>query len=122
MPRVVHFILNADSPKRAIKFYEKAFGWSFDKWAGPMDYWNILTGDKSEPGIDGGLVKRQNPDTRVENVIDVRSVDEYIEKVESAGGKMISPKTPIPGVGFIAWFKDTEGNVLGIMEEDESAK
>ena len=61
MPRVVHFELSADDPERAIKFYENAFGWKTEKWAGPMDYWLIMTGPEDEPGIDGGLSKREGP-------------------------------------------------------------
>ena len=26
------------------------------------------------------------------------------------------PKTPVPGMGWFAWLKDTEGNVLGVWE------
>jgi predicted enzyme related to lactoylglutathione lyase len=115
-------MLNADKPERAIKFYEKVFGWEITKWEGPFEYWNVKTGKDDEPGIDGGLVKRMKPGDRVENVIDVASVDEYIKKVEKNNGTMISPKTPIIGVGYLAWFKDTEGNVFGIMETDETAK
>ncbi len=123
MPRVVHFLVNADSPERAKKFYEKTFGWKFDKWEGPFDYWNIRTGDEKEPGIDGGLLKRQDPNSGIENVIEVSSVDSYMEGVKENMGTLLSPKKiPIPGVGYIAWFKDTEGNILGIMETDETAK
>jgi predicted enzyme related to lactoylglutathione lyase len=52
----------------------------------------------------------------------VESVDETIKKIEKSGGDILKPKSPIPGVGYYAFFKDTEGNRLGIMEEDEDAK
>jgi uncharacterized protein len=32
------------------------------------------------------------------------------------------PKMPIPGVGWLAYIKDTEGNILGMMQPDPSAK
>lgn len=122
MARVFHFMVNADNPQRAMKFYEKAFGWKFEKWEGPMDYWDIKTGHENERGIDGGLIKRTDPKSKIENVIAVPSVDEYMKKIKENKGTLISQKLPIPDVGYIAWFKDTEGNILGIMEEDKSAK
>ena len=55
MPRPVHFEIPAENPQRAMQFYETLFGWKFQKWDGPMDYWIITTGQPGEPGIDGGL-------------------------------------------------------------------
>lgn len=122
MPRIIHFDLPADDPKRAIRFYEKVFGWKIEKWKGPIDYWLIMTGDKEEPGIDGGLAKREEPDEGIVNTLDVPSVDEFIEKVKKNGGKIVREKHPVPGVGYMATIADTEGNLFGIMEEDPSAK
>ena len=52
MPRIIHFDLPADDPVRAQKFYAEIFGWKFDKWNGPMEYWMIKTGDEKNPGIN----------------------------------------------------------------------
>ncbi len=122
LPKVVHFEINVDDPKRAIKFYEKTFGWEFTKWEGPMNYWLIKTGEDSEQGINGGLMKRQEPEASVQNAIDVSSVDEYINKIEAYGGKIYAPKMPIPGVGWVAGFMDTEGNKFTIIQSDETVK
>ena len=59
MSRVIHFEIHAEDPARAVKFYEAAFGWKFQKREGPQDYWLIRTGDPSERGIDGGMIPRQ---------------------------------------------------------------
>ena len=40
--RIVHFELPADDPARCIKFYERAFGWRFEKWDGPMEYLSLI--------------------------------------------------------------------------------
>ena len=120
MKRVVHFEINADDPERAANFYEKVFNWKISKWDGPMDYWLITTGGKNEPGIDGAITKRENPGATVQNTIDVPSVDEYIKKIEENGGTIVSPKVDIPGVGFVAYFKDTAGNLFGIIEGNMS--
>ena len=75
MPRVVHFELPADDPERAVKFYEKAFGWNLMKWDGPMEYWLVSTGDAEAPGIDGGLSRRRFPGEGMSLTVDVESVD-----------------------------------------------
>jgi hypothetical protein len=122
LPRVVHFEIDANNPERAVKFYEGIFGWKFDKWAGPMEYWLITTGKQGDPGIDGGLSRRTDAQPSTVNTIDVPSVDEYVKKVIENGGTIIRPKAPVPGVGWLAYFKDPEGNVFGMMQSDESAK
>ncbi len=103
-------------------FYEKVFGWKIVKWEGPIEYWLITTGKEDEPGIDGGLTRRTEPETSTINTIDVPSVDEYIKKVQDNGGTIVTPKHAIPGVGWAVAFKDPEGNMFGLMEEDESAQ
>jgi predicted enzyme related to lactoylglutathione lyase len=122
MPRVVHFEIDAKKPERAVKFYEKVFGWKIKKWEGPVEYYLISTGKETEPGIDGGLSRRTESEPSTVNTIDVSSVDEFIKKVEANGGKIIRPKRAVIGVGYMAYFEDPEGNVFGIMESDESAK
>jgi len=120
LPRVIHFEIEAEKPEKLIQFYEKVFSWKIEKWAGPMDYWMIMTG-KNEPGIDGGLLKR-NETAQPVNTIGVSSIDKYLKKIEENKGTIIVPKKAIPGVGWTALFKDPEGNTFGLMEEDSTAK
>lgn len=122
MKRVVHFDIGADNPERAVKFYTNVFDWSVQKWEGPTDYWLVTTGPENEPGINGGIAKRNRPQETTTNTIEVPSVDEFLEKVKEAGGKIITPKTPIQGVGYFVLCQDTEGNPFGLMEEDPEAK
>lgn len=122
MPRVVHFEINVDDPERAIKFYRDVFEWEIKKWEGPIEYWLITTGPEDQPGIDGGLMRREDPSWATINTIDVPSVDDFLKKITEAGGKVITPKTAVPGVGYMAYCQDTEGNTFGIMQEDPSAK
>jgi len=122
MPRIIHFDIPADDPARAQKFYQDVFGWKFDKWNGPMEYWMAKTGDDKQPGINGGLAKRMPGQAGVTNTIDVPSVDEFAKKIQSKGGKVIVPKMAIPGVGYFAQCLDTEGNIFGIIQMDENAK
>ncbi len=121
MSRVVHFEINADNPERATRFYAKVFGWKIENLGGPVDYWLATTGAEGEPGINGAIKYRTDNQTTV-NTIGVSSVDEAVKTIEKAGGKMIQPKMPIPGVGYFAYCQDTEGNVFGVMQDDPTAK
>jgi predicted enzyme related to lactoylglutathione lyase len=122
MSRVIHFEIPATEPERAAAFYGKAFGWKFDKWPGPMEYWMVTTGKESEPGINGGMMKKPGGIASTTNTIGVGSVDDAVASVLKAGGKNIMPKTPIPTVGYFAYCEDTEGNVFGVMQADPNAK
>ena len=122
MGRVIHFEIPADNPQRAIDFYSKVFQWQFQKWDGPTDYWMVSTGPGGEPGINGGMMPRPHPQTAICNTIAVQSVDEAIKQVEGAGGKIVAPKMPIPGVGWFAYATDPEGNQFGMMQNDPAAK
>jgi uncharacterized protein len=121
MPRVVHFEVSADDPERAAAFYEKVFGWEFHKWGGPQDYWVIKTGPEDEPGINGGMFLRKGPVGHV-NSIDVPSVDDFAAKIEASGGTVVVPKMAVPGVGWLAYAKDTEESIFGIFQPDPAAK
>jgi predicted enzyme related to lactoylglutathione lyase len=122
MPKIIHFEINADNIDRVINFYKKTFNWNIEKWEGPVDYWNIEAGNEDENGINGGIQKREEKGDQIFNYIGVSSVDKYAKVIEKNGGKLVSPKITVPGVGHFYMFKDTEGNKLGIMQEDEDAK
>ena len=122
MPRVIHFEYHCDDVDRAVKFYSEVFGWEITKWDGPEPYWLVKTGEEGQPGINGGFMKRRDPAGAVYNTIDVPSVDDFVRKIEKAGGEIVLPRMAVPGVGWLAYFKDTEGNVSGIMQADQSAR
>lgn len=126
MARVIHFEVQADQPERAVKFYQELFGWEFTKWEGPQPYWLIKTGPDSRPGINGGLLPRRCPVDGQAVIayvctVDTPSVDESVKKAQASGGTVALPKMAIPGVGWLAYCKDTEGNVFGMMQADPKA-
>jgi uncharacterized protein len=126
MNRVVHFEIHAENPSRAVEFYKSLFGWEFTKWDGPMEYWLVKTGPDGQPGINGGLVKRHGVIDGTSVIayvctVDVASVDATLKKVTALGGAVALPKMPIPGVGWLAYGKDTEGNIFGFMQSDTKA-
>lgn len=122
MPRVIHFEITADNPERAVKFYESVFEWKMTPVSGGQAYWLASTGPASEPGINGAIAQRNDPGARIYNIVDVPSVDEAVKKIEAAGGKIILPKMAVTGVGYLAYFTDTEGNILGALQNDPTAK
>jgi predicted enzyme related to lactoylglutathione lyase len=122
----VHFEIHASEPERAVNFYKAVFDWQFQKWEGPMDYWLITTGPNEQPGINGGLVRRQGEIDGQAVIayvctVDVADVDASTNTATSNGAQVVLPKMAIPGVGWLVYCKDTEGNIFGMMQADESA-
>lgn len=118
--RVVHFEIPCDNPEKTMDFFGEVFGWKFQEFL-PGEYWSISTGDENLPGINGGIMKKQDPQQPVANSIDVVNLDEAIAKIEKNGGTIVVPKMPIPTVGWLAYFKDPDGNIHGVYQNDPSA-
>ena len=128
---VVHFEIPADQPERAVKFYQDLFGWDIQHFAGTaaggIDYWLIRTvptddqGKPTRPGVNGGLMKRMFPGQTPVNYINVADVNEFAQKAEQLGAKVLMPKMPVPGMGWFAQLADPEGNVFAVWETDAHA-
>jgi predicted enzyme related to lactoylglutathione lyase len=122
MPRPIHFEIPADDPERIGSFYQMVFGWTIQKWEGPTPYWLITTGPNGEPGINGGILKKRDPEQPCVNTVGVGNLDEAMATVTGSGGTICVPKMPVPGVGWLAYGKDPEGNIFGMMQADTNAK
>ncbi|MCO4276409.1 VOC family protein [Pseudarthrobacter sp. HLT3-5] len=128
MAGVVHFEIPADNKERANTFYQSAFGWTLTPMQ-EMDYTIAITtpsdeqtGMPSAPGaINGALFPRTDNLKTPVITIDVEDVDAALAQVESAGGTVAQAKDAIPGMGYYAYFKDTEGNTMGLWQTDSSA-
>jgi predicted enzyme related to lactoylglutathione lyase/effector-binding domain-containing protein len=122
--RVIHFEIPADDPARAVAFYAGAFGWKIEQWENddgePVDYWLCYTGTGA--GIDGGLYKRTNPGDVTKFTVAVADFDAAVKALKEAGGKIVAPKVPVPGVGWQGYVVDSEGTIFGIMQFDPTAK
>lgn len=128
MPRPVHFEIHAANVERAMRFYGALFGWKFTAW-GAGGYFLIKTGEAGEPGIDGGLVQRRGPpptDGQAVNAfpctVEVSSVDDTLARVLPLGGSIAAPRMVVPGVGYLAYARDTEGNLFGLHQRDPEAR
>jgi len=82
----------------------------------------VTTGAPGTPGINGGLLKKSEPVAATTNTVGVASVDQAVDAVKPAGGKLVMPKTAIATVGYFAYLEDTEGNLFGVMQSDTNAK
>ena len=118
---IVHFEIPADDVEKLRKFYSKLFGGKIEKTPG-MDYWLVQTVPVDEkmmpirPGVNGGMMKRQQPEHKPVNYISVESVDEYTKKIKALGGTVLVPKMEVPGIGWWALALDPEGNQFAILQ------
>ena len=114
--RIVHFEIPANEPQALTKFYGDLFGWNFKRVPIPgMEYWLCNTGS-DEPGINGAVMQRQNPQQPWMNYVDVRSIDSAIDTAIKLGATVALPQTPVPGVGAVATIVDPQGNICGLWE------
>ena len=121
LPNMDWFEIPADDIDRARRFYSELFGWKIEGFPMPFksDYLLIRRGDGD--AASGGLKKRQWPDQKTVNYIDVSSTDRCAFRVEDLGGKVVIPKTAVPGMGYFLVCLDTEDNAFGIWQDDANA-
>jgi predicted enzyme related to lactoylglutathione lyase len=119
---IVHFEIPAEDLEKLKTFYSELFGWKIERVPGPMEYWIIETvpvderGNPVRPGVNGGMYKKEGAMSIPLNYISVESVDEYSEKIEALGGKIVAPKMEVPGIGWWALAHDPEGNPFAVFE------
>ena len=119
--RVVHFEIPFDDAERAHAFYREIFGWQLNAVPG-MSYTLASTGPTgdqgaSEPGyINGGLLRRQNPNDTPIVVIDVDDIDATLARIEEHGGQTLLGRQAVGEMGWAAYFKDVEGNAMGLWQ------
>ena len=69
------------------------------------------------PGaINGGMFRREGDLTSPVVTVDVEDIDAALEKIESLGGSTVFPRQEVGTMGWAAYFKDTEGNIVGLWQ------
>jgi predicted enzyme related to lactoylglutathione lyase len=128
MNRPVHFEIHASDPAKLSKFYAEVFGWQITHMP-QFDYYLINTGDGDGPGINGGYVKRMGPGAAAGAAVNafvcslgVASLDAALETALKAGAEVALPKMAIPGVGWQAYIRDPDENIVGLHQADHAAK
>jgi uncharacterized protein len=120
--KVVHFEIPAEEPERAYAFYRSAFEWEINPM--PEMSYAVLTGtptdDKgmpAEPGsINGGMFRREDELTGPIVTIAVDDIDKALATIGDLGGSTVRARTPVGDMGFAAYFRDTEGNIMGLWQ------
>jgi predicted enzyme related to lactoylglutathione lyase len=120
--RVVHFEIPYDDGDRARGFYSEAFGWQLQSMPG-MGYTLVTTGPTGEQGatepgyVNGGMMSRSDsPSAAPILVVDVDSIDDALARIGTLGGSTLREKQPVGDMGFAAYVRDPEGNVIGLWE------
>lgn len=121
MSKMVHFEIPADDTTGAIKFYSTVFGWKFTEFM-PGEYWSVEAGPAEEMGINGGLMKCRDLGQPIGNYINCENLEATMEMISKNGGQIVVPKSPVPTMGWFAFFKDPDGNIVGIWQIDSNAK
>jgi predicted enzyme related to lactoylglutathione lyase len=125
MDKVVHFEIPVDDEARAKEFYGSIFDWEMNSadMGGGVVYTTAQTVaidekmQPTEPGaINGGIMKRSSDTPGPVITIQVDSIDEALKKIEAGGGSTVQPRTEIPNMGAFGYFKDSEGNTMGLWE------
>jgi len=126
---VMHFAIHADDLDRARKFYASVFGWTFQPWGAPdmKEFCQVQDAEGGAPGILGAMQSRRfnvaGKDVfGYECTIQVDDLDATAAAVVAAGGKVVMPKTPIPTVGTLIKFLDSEGNLVCAIRLKEPKK
>lgn len=123
MDKVVHFEIPTDDTARARDFYGSVFDWDL-RTMDEYDYTLATTtplddsgmGPKDPGAINGGIMQRSDQVKNPVITIGVSSIDDTLKQVEDKGGSTVLPRTPMGDMGAFAYFKDTEGNLLGLWE------
>jgi predicted enzyme related to lactoylglutathione lyase len=123
MNRIVHFEIHAQDMDRMEKFYSDCFGWTFQHMGDDMGNYRVIVTGEGDRGINGGMTSRKGdlpkPGDAVNAyicIISVENIDEAIGKVQTAGGIEALAKMDVPHVGKLAYYKDPEGNIFGMLE------
>lgn len=109
---VNHFEIPADDVARAKSFYTSVFGWSMDDW----DADNTMISTTGEDGIGGDIHKRSEvPHPTI--VVSVDDVEVAMKSVLEQGGEAVGALQELGGMGRYCYFRDTEGNVVGLFDK-----
>ena len=120
--KVVHFEIPFDDGDRARAFYAEAFGWTINEIPG-LHYDIVQTGPVDENGyptesgyVGGGMLKRDSPTDRPVITVDVEDIDVALAKIEELGGMTVLGRQAVGEMGWAAYFKDVEGNLMGLWQ------
>ncbi len=126
MGRPVHFEIHAADPGALARFYCDLFGWAANTW-GDTPYRLLDTG--AGPGINGAITQRRGPAPEVGApvmgaalIVGVEDLDATVVRAGELGAAIAVTRHPVPGVGWSAYFRDPDNNVVGLFQDDVEAR
>lgn len=124
---ICHFEIPVDDLERSSAFYKALFGWKIEPWGENPIIHMVETvptdgnGTPSRPGVNGMLIKKQNPQQPFANYVNVEDIDADTARLVELGGTVAMPKTAVPGMGWFMYFLDPDKNILGLWQTDPAA-
>lgn len=115
MDRAVRLWIHARDPRRAAAFYTAVFGWFLPTEA-DRRCWVITSSEDQRLSLDN--TDADEPGIPTVHVADLEATSRL---AVAAGGEILVDRTPLPGAGWLAYLADTEGNLIGIMQDDPDA-
>ncbi len=116
MSSIVHFELSNENRNLLKDFYSKVFDWKYETLQ-PVSYDLIFTKENpDESGINGGFQEDNSMSQKIILTIDVKEIESTIADIKLHGGDIITDIQEMPGIGRLAYFKDPEGTIMGIMQ------
>lgn len=111
-----HVEIPADDAQRATRFYAELFGWSFQEVPGFEGY-HLFTTAAGEEATGGAIGRRgESAPESMRTYINVDSIDDTTRRIGELGGSVVQEKQEVPGLGWYAVFRDTEGNELALWQ------
>ena len=118
---LTHFEIYGDHPTDLADFYRTVFGWEIEQMPA-IDYWRINTGSTESRPMNGGLTYRAIPGLNGWMLyVNVASLDETVELVQSLGGRIVRPKTAVPKSAWVTIVADPAENIFGVWQADPAA-
>ncbi|KAA3620156.1 MAG: VOC family protein [Calditrichaeota bacterium] len=122
MNTIGHMEIPSANIEKTKEFYSNLFNWEF-QYHQDMDYTMFTIKNKEGEVVSGGgILPKENDQQTITNYVNVEDIDVSMKTIEDLGGKIVVPKTPVPGMGWFVQFTDLDGHVMAIWQEDSAAK
>lgn len=115
MYRITQFEIPITTPIRSMTFYNRVFGWTFQP-SSTQSKWTAKIESTDRQVYGNPFRKKTNTTQSLTNAVEVKNIDTTLKHIQKEGGQVIVSKFTIPGIGWMAYFKDLEQNVFGIMQ------
>jgi predicted enzyme related to lactoylglutathione lyase len=112
---VTWFEIPTEDFERAVHFYEAVFGIQLRR---ELEWPGMAIFPYQEPGISGCVFEGKNVKPSANGVLVYLNCDNKLDAVlarlAGVGGAVLEKKNHIPGIGWVAQMRDSEGNRIGL--------